>query len=231
MERAFLEEQLAAGRSLEAIGRLVGKHPSTVGYWLKKHGLVAAQHHKFTPRGGLDRERLADCVDAGMNVRQIARACSVSYSTARYWLRRYGLETVPARQRAADRAARHVERECRRHGPTTFVLEGRGYYRCSRCRMERVAARRRKVKRILVEEAGGACVLCGFDAHPAALEFHHLEPAEKKFELSTGGVTRAIAALREEARKCVLVCSNCHALVEAGVLSVDGGARSPPLVK
>ena len=27
--------------SLEAIGAELGKHPSTVGYWLKKHGLTA----------------------------------------------------------------------------------------------------------------------------------------------------------------------------------------------
>ena len=58
MEREFLEEQLAAGRSLEQVGRLVGKHPSTVGYWLKKHGLVAAHHAEYAPRGGIARERL-----------------------------------------------------------------------------------------------------------------------------------------------------------------------------
>jgi len=35
------------------------------------------------------------------------------------------------------------------------VLEGRGYYRCVRCRSEAVSKRRRTVKRKLVEEAGG----------------------------------------------------------------------------
>jgi IS30 family transposase len=29
------------GMSLETIGRELGKHPSTVGYWLKKHELTA----------------------------------------------------------------------------------------------------------------------------------------------------------------------------------------------
>jgi hypothetical protein len=31
MDRDWLEAQLAAGRSMESIGREVGKHPSTVG--------------------------------------------------------------------------------------------------------------------------------------------------------------------------------------------------------
>src|SRR5437588_416708 len=72
MEREFLEAQLAAGRSLEQIGRLVGKHPSTVGYWLKKHGLVAAHHAEYAPRGGITRERLAELAELGLKTRALA---------------------------------------------------------------------------------------------------------------------------------------------------------------
>jgi hypothetical protein len=110
------------------------------------------------------------------------------------------------------------------------VLEGRGYYRCTRCRARQVSNRRRKVKRILVAEAGGRCLVCGYDRHPAALEFHHLDPAAKSFNLSLRGVTRKIDALREEARKCVLLCANCHAEVEAGVTAVEAprGGFEPP---
>ncbi len=39
MEKEFLESCLAEGLSLEAIGERVGRHPSTVSYWLKKHGI------------------------------------------------------------------------------------------------------------------------------------------------------------------------------------------------
>jgi hypothetical protein len=33
-------------------------------------------------------------------------------------------------------------------------------------------------------------------------------------------VTRALDAARAEARKCVLLCSNCHAEVEAGAVQL-----------
>jgi predicted HNH restriction endonuclease len=33
-------------------------------------------------------------------------------------------------------------------------------------------------------------------------------------------MTRGIGRMREEASKCVLLCANCHALVEAGVRKV-----------
>jgi predicted HNH restriction endonuclease len=88
-----------------------------------------------------------------------------------------------------------------------------------------VSRRRRKVKRQLVEEAGGRCRLCGFDEHPAALQFHHLDPEEKEFHLGGQGHSRGIARMRAEAEKCILLCANCHALVEAGVKNVPGVDR------
>jgi predicted HNH restriction endonuclease len=38
-------------------------------------------------------------------------------------------------------------------------------------------------------------------------------------------MTRGIGQMRAEARKCVLLCANCHALVEAGVRKVPGEER------
>lgn len=82
--------------------------------------------------------------------------------------------------------------------------------------MEHVSAWRRNTKRKLVAEAGGACRECGYGACAAALQFHHLDPQAKAFALSDKGVARSMAALRAEAAKCILLCANCHAEVEAG---------------
>jgi hypothetical protein len=83
-----------------------------------------------------------------------------------------------------------------------------------------VARRRQKVKRLLVEEAGGRCELCGYDTCVRALEFHHRDPANKAFGIAMAGITRSIDKLRAEAEKCILLCSNCHAQVEAGITEV-----------
>jgi predicted HNH restriction endonuclease len=83
-----------------------------------------------------------------------------------------------------------------------------------------VSARRRRAKEILVEEFGGACRLCGFAKYAGALQFHHLDPTTKAFQLGGRGLTRSIESLRREARKCVLLCANCHAMVEAGVATL-----------
>jgi hypothetical protein len=80
-----------------------------------------------------------------------------------------------------------------------------------------VAEWRRRAKRRLIEAAGGRCVICGYDRYEKALHFHHLDPATKSFGLAMRGQTRAFAKTLAEARKCVLLCANCHAEVEGGV--------------
>ncbi len=80
-------------------------------------------------------------------------------------------------------------RVCQTHGETEFVLEGRGYYRCKKCRQQRVVEWRRRARLKLVAEAGGACLLCGYNRYVGALHFHHLDPEQKEFAVSGRGFT------------------------------------------
>lgn len=82
---------------------------------------------------------------------------------------------------------------------------------------------------MLVAEAGGKCLICGYSRHSAALQFHHLDPASKSFGLGVRGITRSLAKLRAEAAKCVLLCANCHAEVEVGAteLPLKSGMSVP----
>jgi len=77
---------------------------------------------------------------------------------------------------------------------------------------------------ILVQEAGGACCICGYDRNMRALHFHHVEPSQKRHEMNARGVAIALEKLRVEAQKCVLLCSNCHAEVEDGITSIPTDA-------
>ncbi len=156
-----------------------------------------------------------------MSVAQIAESLGRGTASVRHWLREYGLETIWAKRRGASREQRSkMTLRCAQHGMTTFRLRVTGGYRCAKCNTEAVSRRRRNVKRVLVEEAGGACRLCGYARCIAALEFHHVVPADKRFSMSARGLARSIARAREEAKKCVLLCANCHAEVEAGMTSL-----------
>jgi transposase len=222
MEKDWLEARLAEGRSIESIAKEVGKHPSTVGYWVTKFGLASLHAERHAAKGPPAPHVLAALVEEGLSLQQIAERLGVGATTVRHWLRRNGLATVRARRSAAaSRGPRVVIRECTRHGFTAWIRTGTGgRYRCKRCRSEHVSARRRRVKKLLVDEAGGRCILCGYDRYAGALQFHHLDPSTKSFALSVQGVARSLEKARAEAAKCVLICANCHAEVEAGVATI-----------
>jgi transposase len=222
MDPTWLASQLAAGRSIESLAREAGRSPSTVAYWVNKHGLRSQHAARHAPRGGIDREALAALVEEGLSIRQIATQLGVSYTTVRHWLGRHGLVTPRGRRLASTQAARaagvgEAVVACPVHGPTRHIRRADGGLRCLACRSAAVARRRRDVKAILVEEAGGACALCGYSTSPAALHFHHRDPSQKQFGLGKTGLTRSLAKARAEAAKCVLLCATCHAEIEKGV--------------
>lgn len=72
-----------------------------------------------------------------------------------------------------------------------------------------VANWHRKAKLKAVEYKGGGCELCGYKKSIRALCFHHIDPTQKDFGISTG--FRKWESLRLELDKCQLLCMNCHA--------------------
>ncbi|HEX3804651.1 MAG TPA: HNH endonuclease signature motif containing protein [Solirubrobacteraceae bacterium] len=175
---------------------------------------------------GIPREQLESLVEAGMTLERIAAELERSVLTVRRWLARYGLKAAGPQDPAARASPPppklpSVLRTCGKHGETEFVMSTDGYFRCRRCRSESLVRRHRRVKEILVAEAGGACMICGYSRYNGALQFHHLDPDKKRLSLAMGGAALGIETLRREAEKCVLLCSNCHAEVQGGVTSLS----------
>jgi len=182
---------------------------------------------QLSAKQSVDPEQVRRLAERGATIREICQELDAGHSAVRSCMAKLGLTTERTRrirlfQEAKRQGLKRVQAKCKRHGETAFALRTDGAFRCMRCNSEAVAARRRRVKEILVREAGGSCAICGYDDHPSALEFHHLNPALKAFSVSRRGITRAIEEVRNEARKCVLLCANCHAKVEAGAADVPG---------
>jgi hypothetical protein len=58
------------------------------------------------------------------------------------------------------------------------------------------------------------CTVCG-ETEPWVLDMHHLDPNEKE---ANSAQSATLKTFLKEADKCVLLCSNCHRKVHAGVL-------------
>ena len=122
-----------------------------------------------------------------------------------------------ARRARGSRAEARSSCECTHHGQTEFVLEGRGVLP-----LHEVPHGRRSPSGVdasklrLVEEAGGRCVLCGYDRVPGRTPVPPPRSGDRSAFASqpTRGLTRSFARRCAEAAKCVLLCANCHAEVE-----------------
>jgi hypothetical protein len=71
---------------------------------------------------------------------------------------------------------------------------------------------RRKVEKEKVETG---CKICGYNKSHVALEWHHLD--DDKMDNPSDLIKISLKRYYEEIEKCVLLCSNCHREVHAGV--------------
>ena len=83
--------------------------------------------------------------------------------------------------------------------------------RCKTCaeqnRRKRMRTRRAMIQKIKME---AGCAECGYKEHPAALHFHHTDPEEKEFSISSGLILKW-SKVEAELEKCEVLCANCHA--------------------
>lgn len=83
-----------------------------------------------------------------------------------------------------------------------------------RVRNRRNGAKKYAERRILIDaiKMKAGCIDCGFNSHPAALAFDHLDPSKKSFKIGSGFITRNWEKVLAEIAKCVVRCCNCHAI-------------------
>lgn len=110
--------------------------------------------------------------------------------------------------------------KCRKQFPDTneyFYVKskatGKRQSYCKQCNHQNTLDRQREFKNKIVEYMGGKCARCGYNKCNAALQFHHLDPTEKDFNLSKVRHTswkNNSEKIKTELDKCIMLCANCH---------------------
>ncbi len=67
---------------------------------------------------------------------------------------------------------------------------------------------------------GGKCSICGYNRCLSSLCFHHKDPSIKEEKVAILINARGKFAAYEEAKKCVLVCANCHGEIHEGLTNL-----------
>ena len=67
-----------------------------------------------------------------------------------------------------------------------------------------------------IEYKGGKCQICGYNKYQGALDLHHFK-GTKEFTIGSSGYHHSWKKMKIELDKCILICSNCHREIHAGI--------------
>jgi hypothetical protein len=177
-------------------------------------------------------ETIEKLLKEGYSLNKISRETGKSLGSIIYWVRKHNLRVNFKNFKQGGRNVRvkdyGVPRICPRCNlnkeATDFYdskgIKNAGTY-CKQCMNEHTMERVRNMKQKWVEYKGGKCQLCGYSKCPGALEFHHLDPSKKDFNLSRYRVRAFNEQIRQEIDKCLMVCANCHREIHAGLVDIE----------
>jgi hypothetical protein len=81
----------------------------------------------------------------------------------------------------------------------------RNRHKCTMQRRARVNKRREFIGRL----KDNPCTDCGIKYKPWQMDFDHIDPRQKVFNIGTN-VLGSLLSIKNEIEKCELVCANCH---------------------
>lgn len=177
----------------------------------------------------MEKEFLQECIDKKLSGNQIAKLVNKSANTISYWLTKFDLKTSHLSFKDKPLKDYCGERYCPRCNDKKPLnefynrrgKEGSSVY-CKKCTSNQSLERQRELKLKCVEYKGGKCQIqgCGYNRYQGALEFHHLDPEEKDFNLGELKSYSFNDKVKKELDKCMLVCSNCHREIHGGVIKI-----------
>jgi DNA-binding CsgD family transcriptional regulator len=175
------------------------------------------------------KEKILELREEGKSYREIVTMLGCSRATVSYHCKRYDLSYFGVKTKKLDPDVILKVKKLKKEGlSVTKIAEkleiSEGSVRKYTSKRsdnvnEKVKDFRQRRKEKAIEYKGGKCIACGYNKCIRALNFHHLDPNEKDFGISSGN-TRSWEKTKIELDKCILVCSNCHAEIHEGLITI-----------
>jgi len=74
--------------------------------------------------------------------------------------------------------------------------------------------RYKEAQKIMAHLKINGCAICGYNKCNACLDFHHVNPEDKKFQVNIRGLGLKDNRIITELNKCILLCNRCHKEIE-----------------
>ena len=171
---------------------------------------------------------LKEQIENGVSTRGISKLSGKSQTTVTYWLKKYNLKTnflnfekIGIQEYGEDRYCPRCKKNCPTGDFYNRRKKSNSSTYCKKCTNSQTLERVQQLKFKMVEYKGGCCEICGYNKYQGALEFHHLDPSKKDFNLSKLKVREFGDLVKNELGKCIMVCANCHREIHGGKIVVS----------
>ncbi len=173
----------------------------------------------------MEKEILEKYINDGLSSYKIAEITNHGQTTIRYWLKKYNLKTNH-KEFTKNPYTTDTQKQCSvckevlSKTKEFFYVDKEGCSsQCKKCHQKKCKKRLRNYKQECVDYKGGKCIVCNYNRSIDALDFHHLDPSKKEFDISKS--SKSFKNLKEELNKCVILCSNCHRELHAGLITLN----------
>lgn len=222
--KSYIEQRLTTSQ----IAEILHTSNTSVKRLLKKHNLKTV--HTKQPLS-ITKDELQKLIEMKMSSYDIANHLGISQTTIRYWLDKFQLKTNSTWSIKRKKIKQEIESgnyTCKLCGVSKAITNENFYKRtngifhrwCKDCNNRITYKKQVQRKKEAVDYKGGKCIVCGYNKYIGALDFHHLDPSKKEFNI---GRLRAytFTKIKSELDKCVCVCRNCHAEIHHGLIDLD----------
>ena len=176
------------------------------------------------------KEKILELRKKGLSVDEIVNKLGCAKSTISYHLNNNGLGVKKITEELINKMNEYYLEHTKNEtaikfdvspGTVTKYCNNKRVYLSNEDRKKNavisVVKRRKKIKELSVEYKGGCCEKCGYNKYQGALEFHHLDPTQKDFNISHGKGYTFNDKIKNELDKCILVCANCHREIHGNI--------------
>lgn len=168
----------------------------------------------------MNKSILQNYISQGLSTHKIASTLNCSQTNIRHWLKKFGLKTA--------KSVRNKELNNQKLCTNCKTIQSiDNFYKtrqrlCSFCKSCcKLYSHKKQLHKKLkcVAYKGGKCFVCGYDRYVGALDFHHIDPTKKEFNISSLKAY-SMPILKKELDKCLCVCKNCHSEIHNGIIDL-----------
>ena len=168
----------------------------------------------------MDKNNLIKLIDENLSIRDISEKTEKSYSSIRYWLKKFNLKTnyldiknenkLDINKKCPKCNENKNKKEFYKRSSGKRMNELGGY--CKDCSNKYHTLRVRNVKIKMIRYKGSECENCKLsldDSNYYVFDFHHIDPMKKDPNFNRIKYQKW-EKIKSEIDKCKLLCSNCH---------------------